>query len=299
MKRIVVIHVGGIGDLIQSAPALDAIRAKWPDARITLIGRPDRAVLAQMSGLVDERADFDSATKHTAWSGADLVIDFVSKSKGQIPISGARRTMVVQPLPPATWTHPASDWVYHELAAALGLPPSAQPPELSVPWPLIEAVGNFMAKKGIAGPFAAIHPGSGSPKKNWPTDRFLELATTIRTELRLPIVWLLGPAEVERHALTAPSPGDMVITSFALDRLAAVLALARVYAGNDSGITHLAAAVRSQNGRATPTVALFGPSDPRVWGPRGDKVRLLHSRDSTMGGISVESAWAEIEAALH
>jgi len=107
------------------------------------------------------------------------------------------------------------------------------------------------------GGFAVIHPFSGSPKKCWPLDRYKALARMI--EPHLPVRWCAGPEE--------PLPDAVRITD--LYELGCWLATARVYVGNDSGITHLAAAV------GTPVVALFGPTDPRIWAPRGPQVRVI------------------------
>ena len=90
--------------------------------------------------------------------------------------------------------------------------------------------------------------------------------------------------------------GDVVLADLALEKLAGVLALADAYLGNDSGVTHLAAAVRyGSPRRPTPTVALFGPSDPRVWGPRGRHVVIIRSPDGRMEGITTERVRAAIE----
>jgi ADP-heptose:LPS heptosyltransferase len=106
--------------------------------------------------------------------------------------------------------------------------------------------------------FAAIHPFSGSAKKNWPLDHFRELARTL--ERTMPVRWCAGPDD-------PPLEGAVRIDD--LYDLACWLARARLYIGNDSGITHLAAAV------GTPVLALYGPaSDPAVWAPRGEHVRV-------------------------
>jgi ADP-heptose:LPS heptosyltransferase len=105
--------------------------------------------------------------------------------------------------------------------------------------------------------FAVIHPFSGSTRKNWPLTRFQHLAGTLSA--RLPVAWCAGPEEVLEGAVRFED----------LRELACWLAAARLYVGNDSGITHLAAAV------GTPVVALFGASDPRVWAPRGERVRVV------------------------
>ena len=103
--------------------------------------------------------------------------------------------------------------------------------------------------------FAVIHPFSGSAKKCWPLERYRELAS----RLRMPVRWCAGPEEKLEDAVRIDD----------LFELASWLATARVYVGNDSGITHLAAAV------GTPVVALFGPTDPRIWAPRGRDISVI------------------------
>ena len=99
-----------------------------------------------------------------------------------------------------------------------------------------------------------IHPFSGSAQKNWPLENFREVA------LRLgDVQWLAGPEE----ALDGSTHFDSIVD------LAKLIAGAKRYIGNDSGITHLAAAV------GAPVIAIFGPTDPRVWAPRGENVRVL------------------------
>ena len=127
-----------------------------------------------------------------------------------------------------------------------------------------EAIPRLDCPPGDGG-YAAIHPFSGSPRKNWPLDRYQELARLI--ERRMPVKWVVEGVE------PAPPSDDLY-------ELACWLARARVYVGNDSGITHLAAAA------GTRVVALFGPTDPAVWAPRGDNVRIVAG--ASMEAIEVE-----------
>jgi heptosyltransferase-3 len=120
------------------------------------------------------------------------------------------------------------------------------------------AVPSVECEPGARGDFAVIHPFSGSARKNWPLDRFRELAA----RLALPVRWCAGPEEAMEDAVRFENLYD----------LACWLASARVYIGNDSGITHLAAAV------GTPVVAIFGPTDPAVWAPRGKDISLVAGR---------------------
>jgi hypothetical protein len=104
------------------------------------------------------------------------------------------------------------------------------------------------------GSFAVIHPFSGSPRKNWPLENYRRLAALLG-----PCQWCAGPDE----------PLDDAVRFDDLYDLACWLASARLYVGNDSGITHLAAAV------GTPVIALFGPTDPAIWAPRGPNVHVV------------------------
>jgi hypothetical protein len=118
--------------------------------------------------------------------------------------------------------------------------------------------------------FVAIHPFSGSAKKNWPIERFRDLARS----LAAPVRWCAGPEEPLEDAQRFDNLYD----------LACWLRSARLYIGNDSGITHLAAAV------GTPVVALFGPTDPAIWAPRGERVSVVATEHpgEAMESISVE-----------
>jgi len=115
---------------------------------------------------------------------------------------------------------------------------------------------------------AIIHPFSGSRKKCWPLERFHELAR--RLSARMPVSWCAGPEDDLPCAVRIAD----------LYELACWLASARVYIGNDSGPTHLAAAV------GTPVVALFGPSGRTLWAPRGPQVAVAAA--ASLDAIGVE-----------
>jgi ADP-heptose:LPS heptosyltransferase len=119
---------------------------------------------------------------------------------------------------------------------------------------------------------AIIHPFAASARKRWPLGRFRELAA----RLTIPVEWCAGPED--------DFPGAIRIQD--LYQLACRLAQAEVYVGNDSGISHLAAAA------GTPVVALFGPTDPAVWAPRGPRVTVITR--AAMDEIGVEEVLAAV-----
>jgi heptosyltransferase III len=120
---------------------------------------------------------------------------------------------------------------------------------------------------------AVLHPFSGSLRKNWPLDRFEQLAGRLSRDMT--VEWAARPDWVRFENL---------------DELGIWLAGARLYVGNDSGVTHLAAAA------GVPTVALFGPTDPRMWAPRGERVRVVQA--PTMDAIELETTLLAIRELL-
>ncbi|MBA2849629.1 glycosyltransferase family 9 protein [Thermosulfuriphilus ammonigenes] len=123
--------------------------------------------------------------------------------------------------------------------------------------------------KGQDGPREGvfIHPGSGSPYKNYSLERFLLLAQALRSEGHQ-VHFILGPAEAHLQQ-SLKEAGENPLVGLSLEELAELLSEARLYVGNDSGVSHLAAAV------GAPTLAIFGPSDPRIWAPIGPRVLSL------------------------
>jgi hypothetical protein len=152
-------------------------------------------------------------------------------------------------LPPQDAAVHAVDFYLRQVSAAPGAMPH-------IPVPVRERVG------------AVIHPFSGSPRKNWPIDRYRELAHYLSAYM--PVSWCAGPDDGLADA-------DIRIPD--LYQLACRLAGAELYIGNDSGIAHLAAAVDTR------VVVLFGPTDPCVWAPCGRHVNVVEATD--MDSISL------------
>jgi ADP-heptose:LPS heptosyltransferase len=135
---------------------------------------------------------------------------------------------------------------------------------------LLEQAGVDLSKRLIV-----MHPGSGGRTKCWHLDNFLDIAKAVRSE-EIEVLFLLGPAEMERLR-----PSEKVqlhgvakcLAHLSLTEVVGLLSCADAFVGNDSGVTHLAAAMGLR------TVALFGPTDPAVYRPLGPTVTVL--RDDT------------------
>jgi ADP-heptose:LPS heptosyltransferase len=174
----------------------------------------------------------------------------------------------------------ASRWLADPVRA-WGADPDLLPPPLT-PSPQEEDAAAAFCRALPRG-FVALHPGSGAPAKTWPTERFHALATALSPDRP----WLLvrGPAEPVGPA----PPGAVVASELPLRLLGAVLARAGLYVGNDSGVSHLAAA------EGAPTLALFGPTAPEVWSPLGPRVLTLRAPGRAMGEIAVEEVAAKAD----
>jgi heptosyltransferase-2 len=129
-----------------------------------------------------------------------------------------------------------------------------------------------------------VHPGSGGRRKCWPAERFLGLIQGL-SKAGHSVLALHGPAEQDLvPTLRSELPSrSVLLPSPELPRLAALLSLGRLFVGNDAGPGHIAAAV------GTPTLTLFGPTDPRVWAPRSDSAEWLRAPDGRLAELAVDA----------
>jgi ADP-heptose:LPS heptosyltransferase len=125
-----------------------------------------------------------------------------------------------------------------------------------------------------------LHPGSGSPKKLWSPAGWLSLVDKMVTRGKTQLVLVEGPADshiVQNLRSHLKIESHIHLDNWPLGRLAAFMGHADLYIGNDSGITHLAAAC------GTATIALFGPTDPNIWAPKGSRVEVIRWRSNSSG----------------
>ena len=298
IRTILVFRAGGLGDLLVAGPAMAALRRTFPNAELTIAARTTYAELlvetlqpvrlveigsSLFSSLFLADADLPSDGALVKFlRGFDLVVCWLGGAEEPfariIRRAGVARVVAAEAHPsPGSHMHTV-DYLLGTLAE-LGVVQGGEPWRLEVSAQSRGECEKELLSRGVeAGRRVfAVPPGSGGLSKCWPTERFVSVAREFGRREGMKIAWILGPAELERaERFQADLPAEfVVIAGVALPTLAAILSRSSIYLGNDSGVTHLAAAV------GAPTLALFGPTDPKVWAPRGECVEVIHRREFT------------------
>ncbi len=291
--RILVIRAGALGDCLLMLPTLAALRAHFPQARIDVMGYPMRWAWALGHGLVDEVHAIDRPGMHllfcewaevpaslkTFLGAYDVILSYRPDPEcvfaANLRRSGARLVLSQSPFPPPPppKVHVA-DFALR-LVAELGVLQPTTMPRLTVSAEERSLVQPFFAAHGVdplRDRIVVLHPGSGGESKRWPLERFAILARRLAERADVQIVVVVGYAEEAIADRLLPLIRDLkplLADNWPLLPTTALIAHAAVFIGSDSGLTHLAAAL----GR--PTVAIFGPTDPEIWGPRGEHVTIV------------------------
>ena len=279
-RRMLVVHMGGLGDFLLCCPALKCLAR---DFVIELLGRPARLELAVAGGIAEKAHNIESSGFESLFIAPDDTIlallapfdaavvwmrDEDGTLKRAIQSCGVADVRVFPGLPPEGWSRHASEYYLEQLGLS-----DSKPFRLTLPH---EGTGTDVV----------IHAGSGSARKNWPLERFVTLAEILESRDRT-VHWCLGPAEA---GMMLPENAQM-FTPDSPSGLARWLSAARAYVGNDSGVTHLAAACGVR------TTAIFGPTDPRIWAPKGGNVQVLHGTPWPSEQAVVESVCESLQEA--
>jgi heptosyltransferase-3 len=284
VDNILIWHQGALGDLLLAAPALAALRRHYPGAWFTALGNPESWGLLAFSLPLAEVWDSGAACWGSLFGNGPLPPPLPARL-ARFPLalvfSPRPQSILLDRLrqagiPRVHWLPSFSETEVEAVAAlqarrlaALGIHYEPVPFRLEVGLAQDEELPELPGP----GPWLAVAPGSGHPLKNWPLAHYYEVSRALSWEYGLGVVWLAGPAEEAMLPYLeglAVAQGQILLVNRPLARVAQVLPRCRLYLGNDSGLTHLAAAVAGPE-----VLALFGPSDPRVWAPLGPQVQTL------------------------
>lgn len=267
------VHQAALGDWVLTWPLLRAlapghtcVAASWSRANLA------ERMFGHVEAVHIEHPDFTSLHAEGGFkritprqcerlAGVTAVFSFVSGGEDAWAanirrlVAGDARCHFIRPRPPRDWPRHVCDWQADQLRRqGYDGPVCVAPP----------------VRTNATGPIV-IHPGSGGADKCWAADRFETVIDALQRDGREVRV-VLGEVEAEtwpprRLDAWRGRFGAEAVES--LDELADALAAARLYIGNDSGPTHLAAQL------GVTTLALFGPSDRVQWSPLGPRVTVL------------------------
>ena len=311
-ERILIVKLGAIGDIVQTLPAVAALRRVYPKAWLAWIVETAGADLLRGNPDLDELITIDTqawranwwvglrhawyVSRHLRRAGFDLCIDFQGFLKSALlayfsgaPIRlGLPRQRCREPLSAIlTNCHGPRvdpDMPVVEQLVELLRPLGVTTTERHFPIPLTEPDEHFAARVwrelGFTAdvPVVVLNPGAAWDAKRWGALNFARLNDALirRYQVRTLLTWGPGEESLVQRVVQAMTYTPAIAPATTLMQFAALVSRCTVFVGADTGPLHLAAAV------GTPTVALFGPSNPRRNAPYGKGHIVLH-RQSRCG----------------
>jgi ADP-heptose:LPS heptosyltransferase len=296
---VLLVRAGALGDVLLLRRAVAALRDAGHRVRLLAPSGPGRALVGAGPSEVASLTPLDGPEMARLMAGepasapladglrADAVLALTESADLRTRLRPFASRVFSRSPHPTPGSH-ASIWLAAP-ARGLGGDPTSEPATLV--FSPEERQAAQAAAPSLSPGFLAIHPGSGSATKNWPANRF---AALVDAHARgRPWLLVIGPADDEAAAPLRRRPGVVPVRDVPIRVLGGLLAHAGLYVGNDSGVSHLAAAA------GAPTLTLFGPTDPKVWAPVGPLVETIRSPDTRMEGLDlavVQAAAARLRA---
>jgi len=295
VRSILVMRLYFLGDVVLATPVLEALKRRFPDARLTVLAKKRAAAVLTANPNVDEIVLYDSVPDYhmpgRQWRLAqrlrrerfDLAVDlsgnllsswllWAADPAYRVGFNHAGFPRVLDYRIPYV-----SDGsvVEHLLTAVAPLGATAEPtPRIYLTDEERENVAGLLEREGVGRdePFAVLAPGANWEYRRWPAERHASLARLLCSEDGIRTVLTGGDEDEELCAKVAIASGGSALSlAGRLDvrGLAAAAERAVLFVGSDSGPMHIAAAV------GTPVVALFGPNTPDRFAPRGSTSRVI------------------------
>ncbi|MDG1891599.1 MAG: glycosyltransferase family 9 protein [Verrucomicrobiota bacterium] len=298
--KILVIRGGAIGDFILTIPVLQALKAYFPKTHLEVLGYPRVANLAVEAGWAQATKSIEApglvrffAAKGPVppewlhyFSQFDIIISYLYDPDGifqhNLSYAGKHHFIKGPHRPDASLKLHAID-VFLKPLEKLAVYETGLLPDLS---PLAGARAPSEENQVCV----AVHPGSGSPNKNWPLERWTALLELISQVDHIEIRIFGG--EAERHqckSLMSQLHATKVnlVMHRPLHEVARSIAHCDAFIGHDSGISHMATAL------GIPSVILWGPSNLHIWGPVGKHVTIIEA-ETGLSGITPEQVRREL-----
>ncbi len=303
--RILIVRSGALGDTLVAEPLVRSCRAAaGTGGEVVLLGTMPQAKLVgagtaldvnalNIGGLFGGGGDVDDRA-WAALSGFDVAISFWASGwdefASNIEAIGCSRSIGMAAFPEAdSGVHVVDHCL--EGARQARIEPVSRAPQVTVMAEWRESARQLLSEAGArSGPVLVVHPGSGSRAKCWPVEAFAEVARECESRLGLQTVMVAGPADDDSADGFCAAYGASLATirMAPVEHIAGILSLAKGFIGNDSGVSHLAAAV------GTKTVSVFVNSDAAIWSPRGDAAKVIEAKDVEADVADAVAAMAEL-----
>ncbi len=290
INRILVIKPRAIGDVLLSTSVLPDLRSQFPGARIDFLVEHFAAAVLEGNPYVDNVISYNTRTDSSVSiisrvrkNKYDLVIDLFANPRTAVItlLSGAKYRVGF----PFKWRKvayniivtPRSGEVHNvefnlEALRRIGVGPVSGKPSFYLDEKSRLFARNFVDENDLkSGDFFTINIGGGWQIKRWPVDRFTELCAMIDSRLGKRIVVLYGPSEEADAARISRASRAILAPPTSLKQMGAILELSGLLITNDSGPMHIAAAL------GVPTLAIFGPTSPRLQGPFGNISEIVRN----------------------
>ncbi|MEI7811018.1 MAG: glycosyltransferase family 9 protein [Ignavibacteria bacterium] len=286
VKKILLIKLRGIGDVILSSVVFNNLRREFPDATIDYLTEPPSRLALEGLDIINEVIIFDKRKRAGALSlivnirkrKYDLVMDFYSNPRTALItfLSGATyragfpykgRKYAYNLFGPAERdSYHAAD-LHLEFLKGIGLSVSSNELFFSLTQQDIDFAGNFIKDTfGQSSFVVGISPSGGWPSKKCDSSKFAEIGDAMVAKYSAKILILWGPGDElqadEIKSLMQHEPVPAPKTD--IRRMGALLSVCNLIIANDSGPMHIATAVK------TPVLSLHGPTNPKLQGPYGE-----------------------------
>ena len=296
------IRGGAIGDFILTLPAIAALRRQFPAAHLEVLGYPHIAQLALAGGLVNRVQSIEARALagFFARGGAlvesladyfsefDLILSYLYDPDGVFETNVSlcsRAQFIVGPHRANEAARLHATKAYLQPLERLAIFDADPIPRLLLPTGPI-SINSELSSINVL----ALHPGSGSERKNWPQAKWAVLLRRLMKATDFNLLLVGGEAEgerLQRLAVALPPARCQIAQSLPLADLAHRLANCRAFIGHDSGISHLAAAV------GLPGVVLWGDTAEEIWRPPSGKVAVLR-HPAGLAQLPVESVLEQV-----
>lgn len=295
----------GLGDFLTGLPALQLLKDALPEHEVVLAAPAVFAPIIPLVPAVDRlEPTGELMPVGRRYRGVDVAVDLHGKGPA------SRRLLAeLDPVrlvgfadPAAGFTGPpwfASEHEVKRWCRLVGTAFGVADPE----WPSVVGAVGIPAEEADAG-VTIVHPGAAAAARRWPAERFAAVAAQLQRQGHR-VVITGGPAEGSLAGSIADASGAPALVGLPLLRLMSLVASARLVVCGDTGVAHLASNYR------TPSVVLFGPVSPALWGPpphprhrvifHGDGTGNPHGRepDAALLRITVPEVLAGVRQVLH